>query len=117
MLDATNIVLGILRGALSVDVTTDIPKDRPGRLVLVDLTGDQSDAFILRPRYTLTCWGESDSDAHGIALSAVQALQEASMGHALLSSCDLETMSREEWSRNGQSRYMAVVDLTINTDE
>lgn len=116
MLDATPIVLEILRDALAVDVTTDIPKDRPPRLVLVDLTGDQSDEFILRPRYALTCWGTSDKDAHGIAISAVEALQEAAIDHPLLSSCDLETMSREEWSRNGQSRYMAEVTLIINNE-
>jgi hypothetical protein len=116
MLDATPIVLEILRDALTVDVTTDIPKDRPPRLVLVDLTGDQSDEFILRPRYALTCWGSSDKDAHGIAISAVEALQEAALDHPLLSSCDLETMSREEWSRNGQSRYMAEVTLIINNE-
>ena len=117
MLDATEIVLDVLREALTVEVTTDMPKDRLGRGVLVDLTGDQSDAYILRPRYALTCWGANDKDAHGIALSAVQALQEAALDHPLLSSCDLETMSREEWSRNGQSRYMAEVTLIINTDE
>ena len=117
MQDATIIVLDVLREALTVEVTTDVPEDRPNRLVLVDLTGDQSDGFFLRPRYALTCWGESDHDAHGIALSAVQALQEAALDHPYLSSCDLETMSREEWSRNGQSRYMAEVTLIINTDE
>lgn len=117
MQDATTIVLDVLREALTVRVTTDMPKDRPDRLVLVDLTGDQSDRFILRPRYALTCWGESDHDAHSIAMSAVCALQEAALDHPYLSSCDLETMSREEWSRTGQSRYMAEVTLTINTDE
>ena len=99
MQDATLTVLEVLRDALTVEVTTDMPKDRPSRLVLVDLTGDQSDAFILRPRFALTCWGTSDKDAHGLAISAVEA------------------MSREEWSRTGQSRYMAEVTLIINTDE
>jgi len=116
-MDTTKIVTDILTEALSVTVSTDIPRDRPERLVLVDLTGDQSDEFILRPRYDLTCWGTSDRDAHGIALSAVQALQEAALDHPYLSACQLETMSREEWSRNGQGRYLAVVDLTINTDD
>lgn len=117
MLDATLIVLDVLRDSLTVEVTTDMPKDRPDRLVLVDLTGDQSDAFILRPRFALTCWGMSDKDAHGLAISAVEALQEAALDHPYLSACDLETMSREEWSRTGQSRYMAEVTLIINTDE
>ena len=86
-------------------------------MVLVDLSGDQSTLFLLMPRYDLTCWGSSDRDAHGIALSAVQALQEAALDHPYLSDCQLETMSREEWSRDGQGRYLAVVQLVINTDE
>lgn len=118
MTDATLIVVGILSEALDIQVSTDMPpKDRTSRYVLVDLSGDQSDEFILRPRYALTCWGRSDKDAHGIALAALDALQRASEEHPYLSSCELETMSRDEWSRNGQSRYLVEVNLTINTDE
>lgn len=116
-MDTTKLVLGILSDALNVPVSTDMPSERPGRLVLVDLSGDHSDEFILRPRYDLTCWGTSDRDAHGIALSAVQALHDAALDHPYLSACQLETLSREEWSRNGQGRYIAVVDLVINTDD
>ena len=115
-MDPTEIVVGILADAMAVPVSTEMPADRPESYVLVDLAGDQSTPYLLRPRYALTCWGASDEDAHGIALSAVQALQEASMDHDLLSLAQLETMSREEWSRNGQSRYTAIVDLTINTE-
>ena len=116
-MDPTELVVGILSDALAVPVSTDIPADRPDRLVLVDLTGDQSDEFLLMPRYALTCWGATDKDAHGIAMSAVDALRDASLDHPYLSAVQLETMSREEWSRNGQSRYVAEVDLVINTDE
>lgn len=116
-MNTTNLVLDLLSDALDVPVSTDMPRDRPTRLVLVDLSGDQSTPFLLRPRYDLTCWGTSDRDAHGLALSAVQALQEAALDHPYLSDCQLETMSREEWSRNGQGRYLAVVDLVINTDD
>ena len=115
-MDTTKIVVDILADAMAVPVSTEMPADRPERYVLVDLSGDQSTPYVCRPRYALTCWGTSDVDAHGIAISAVQALQEAAMDHWLLSSCQLETMSREEWSRNGQSRYVAMVDLTINTE-
>lgn len=116
-MDTTKLVVDLLAEALSVPVSTDMPRDRPHRLVLVDLSGDESDPFILRPRYDLTCWGTSDRDARGIALSAVQALQDAALDHPYLSACQLETMSREEWSRNGQGRYLAIVDLVINTED
>lgn len=115
-MDTTPIVVGILSDALSVPVSTEMPPDRPSQYVLVDLAGDQSTPFVLRPRYALTCWGTSDMDAKGIALSAVQALQEAAEDHDLFSSAQLETMSREEWSRDGQSRYVAMVDIVINTE-
>lgn len=115
-MDATKLVLDLLSDALSVPVSTDIPRDRPERLVLVDLSGDESTPYLLRPRYDLTCWGTSDKDAKGIAISAVQALQEAALDHPYLSACQLETMSREEWTRNGQGRYLAVVGLVINID-
>lgn len=120
-MDATQLVLDILGDALAVPVSTDMPREKdhamPTRYVLVDKSGDQSTPFLLRPRFDITCWGTSDRDAHGLALSAVQALQEASMDHPYLSDCQLETLSREEWSRNGQGRYLAVVDLIINSDE
>ena len=118
-MNTTTLVIDILSQALTVPILTDLPRDErwPSRCVMVDLAGDQSDGFILRPQYDLTCWGNSDRDAHGIALSAVQALQEAALDHPYLSACQLESMSREEWSRNGQGRYLAIVDLVINTDE
>lgn len=115
-MDTTPLVVGILTDVLDVPVTTDMPKNRPERLVLVDLTGDQSTPYVLHPRYSLTCWGTSDRDAHGIALAAVQALWEAAEDHPYLSSCDLETMSRDEWSANGQSRYLVEVTLTVNIE-
>lgn len=115
-MDTTQLVLDVLKDALSVPVSTDMPKNREERYILVDLSGDASTPFLLQPRYTLTCWGASDPDAKGIALSAVEALQEAAEDHPYLSACTLETLSREEWSRNGHSRYLAFVDLVINIE-
>lgn len=117
MLDSTALCVSILSGAMDVPVSTDVTESRPTRFVLVDLSGYQYDGFIHDARYMLTCWGRSDKDAKGIALSAVQALQEAAETHPYLSACFLETMSREEWSKTGQSRYLVEVDLIINTDE
>lgn len=117
MIDPTALVVAILADELDVPVSTDIPETRPNRAVLVELSGDESDMFIMRPRYALTCWGETDRDAKSIAVSAVHALSDAALDHPYLSHVALETMSREEWSRNGHARYMAEVALTINTDE
>lgn len=116
-MDVIKLVKDILTDALTVPVMTEIPQDRPTRLVVIGLEGDMSTEFLLIPRITLICWGSSDKDAHGIALSAVYALQDAAQDHPYLSDVALETMSREEWSRNGQPRYMASLTLTINTDE
>ena len=115
-MDPTTLVVGILSDALDVDVSTDVPEDRPVRFVAVDLAGDQSDEYLLRPRYALTCWGSSDKDAHSIAVSCVDALREAAMDHEYLSAAQMESMARDGWGRTGQARYLLEVDLTINID-
>lgn len=122
-MDVTPLVVTILSQALDgVPVSTEMPWDSssataaPRRYVLVDLAGDQSDGFLLRPRYALTCWGASDRDAHSIALACVDALRDAAMDDDLLSACQMESMSRDEWNRTGQSRYLVEVDLTVNTE-
>ena len=117
MTDCIGIVRSILEEALTVPVMTDIPEERPARMVMVDLEGDSSTPYVLRPRLAITSWGRTDRDALGIAVSAVEALREASLDHDLLSAVELESVSREEWSRTGQSRYYALVTLTINTQE
>lgn len=115
-MDTTELVIGILSDALDVPVSTEVPMQRPDRLAMVALDGDASDGFILRPRYAITCWGASDLDAHGIALSALHALADAARDHPLLSHASMESMARDEWARDGQARYVLTVDLTINTD-
>ena len=117
MIDPTELVVGILADAIEAPVSTDMPESRSDRYVLVDKTGDRSDAFVLRPIYALTCWGTSDRDAHRLAMSAVDALSDAALDDPYLSHVALETMSREEWSKNGHSRYLVELQLTINTDE
>lgn len=116
-MDGVELAVSILKDSLGVPVGTEVPRDRPKRFVLVDLDGDESSPFVLRPRIALTCWGATDKDARGIALSALDTLQEASEDHPYLSDASLETMSREEWSRSGQGRYLALINLTINVDE
>ena len=110
MPDPIELAVTILSQAPDAEVSTA----RPRRYVMVALDGDMSTELLLMPRLSLTCWGASDRDAHGLATSAWEALSRAAEDHDLLSSCQLESMSRDEWSRTGQSRYLAVVDLTIN---
>lgn len=114
-MDDIALVVGVLADALDVPVSTEIPPERPERLITVSLASDSSDTFIHRPTMALTVWGSTDQDAHGLAVSAYHALAEAAQTHELLSSAQLATMSRDEWTRDGQSRYLVEVDLVINT--
>ena len=115
MTDDVSLVVGILQDAFpTVPVSTEIPPNRPSRFINVALSADQSDMFVRRPTVSLTVWGRSDEDAHGLALSAFHAIAEAAQTHDLLSSADLQTMSRDEWTSTGQARYLVEVDLTIN---
>lgn len=121
MIDSITLAVGILNGALDVPVGTEIPAnvtaDVPRELVTVALDGDLSDEFLQRPRLTLTCWGKTDKEAHALAVACVDALREESLDNPYLANVDLETMSRDLWSRTGQSRYLAVVELVIDNDE
>lgn len=116
MIDPNELVIGILSDALAVPVTTEMPTDRNPRCVVVAQDGDESDEFVLRPRMNLMCWGDNDPDARMIAVACIDVLREASLDHPYLSSADLETLSRDLWTKTGQSRYLAAVELTINYD-
>ena len=117
-MDDIKLVVGALKGATSlqgVPISTEIPPTRPKRYIAVALIGDISDTLIHRPRVMLTVWGESDADAHGLAVTAFHALADAAQDHDLLSYVALESMSRDEWTATGQARYIVQLDLTINT--
>lgn len=116
-MDVVSLVVGVLAEALDVSVSTEMPAARPDRLVLVTLDGGTSDGLILRPRVGLTCWGASDEEAHSIAMAAVDALWDAALDHPYLSSCELESLARDEWGRSGRARYVAALELTVNTDD
>lgn len=115
-MDTTALVVDILSDELDVPVQTDIPLTRPSRLVLVVQESDQSDMFLLRPGYTITCWGTSDMDARSIAISALHALTDAAEDDKYLSAVTLETLARDEWTSTGQARYALAVTLTVNID-
>lgn len=118
MADDIALVVDVLSDSTAlagVPISTEIPATRPRRMVLVALVGDMSDELIRRPRVMLTVWGTSDVDAHGLAVTAVHELADAAQTHDLLSSVSLESMSRDEWAANGAARYIAQLDLTINT--
>jgi len=116
-MDPVQLVVELLSAEMEVPVTTERKPDRPVRMVLVSQSADASDEFLLQPRMELTCWGTTDRDARGIATSAVDVLRDAALDHPYLSAVRLETMARDEWTRTGQARYVAEVDLIINTDE
>ena len=116
-MDTVALVVGVLSDELDVPVSTEVPMTRPQRFALVSLDGDASDPFILRPRFTIMCWGSTDIDAHGIALSALHALADASQTHKYLSAVQLESLARDEWGRDGQARYALQVTCIINIDE
>lgn len=116
-MDCIALVVGILADALDVPVSTEVPADRPSRLVTVALDGMQGDGYLLLSQVGLTCWGMSDMDAHGMALASVEALRTAAETHPYLSAVQLETMSRDTWTATGQARYFAELTLVINTDE
>lgn len=114
-MDSLEIVVDELSKAFpDVDVSTEVPAERPERLVWVKRDGGGGDEFLDRPRVSLTCYGASDVDAEDICLGCVDALQEAAQVHPYLSHCELETMSRDSWSVDGTARYRAVVDLVVN---
>lgn len=117
MVDPIAEVVAILTADFpQVHVSTDMPMERPERAIMVALDGDASTPYLLLPRIGLTVWGTSDMDAKGLAFAAVDSLRDASLTHDWLSAVQLETVSRDEWSRNGQSRYFAALQLTFNTD-
>ena len=113
-MDDIALVVGILTDAMDVPVSTEVPASRPERFVMVALGSDQSDMFIHRPTFNLTVWGSSDKDAHGLAVSAMHALVDAAQTHPLLSHVSLESMARDEWTKDGHARYLVEVELTIN---
>ena len=116
-MDPIELAVGILSEELTVPVSTEIPATRPQRMVAVTLDADNSTEYLMRVTLGLTCWGTSDRDAHGIAVSAVDALRDAALDHDLLSAVGLETMARDEWTKTGQAHYFASVELTVNVDE
>lgn len=114
MTDPVALVVGILADALDVPVSTEVPEQRPDRLVLVSLGGGSSDEFIAKPRIEALCWGTSDADAMSIAIDVVHGLQEAAETDEHLSSAEAETIARDGWFQGGGARYRVVVDCIVN---
>lgn len=112
--DSVALVVDALSRALSVPVSTEVPQERPARLVLVEREGGRMDEFADRPRIGLLCWGETDAEAQGIAIDAAHALAEAAREDGRMSSSAVETMARDGWAQGGGARYRVVVDLVVN---
>lgn len=116
--DAVQIVVNILNESLTgAIVCTEIPPEPPKKAtVMVSQTGGEMGEFIDRPIMTLLCWGGSDKEAYSFSTAVFHSLAEASNVHPFLSAAELVTMSRDEWSATGQSRYMLEIKLTINKE-
>lgn len=120
MVDPIALTVGVLVQALApVPVATEVDFNRqtPDRLAVVTLEGLQDDGFLAQATMGLTIWGRTDRDAFGMAVAAADALRDEALTHPYLSAAQLESMSRDEWTSTGQSRYFARVQLIINTDE
>lgn len=115
-MNSIELTVGLLAEALEVPVSTEVPEERPERMVIVALESERSDELILRPSVTLTCIGKSDLDAYNLSVSAVDALRESAEDHPYLSSAILGDKAGDRWDRTGEGIYIALVDLTINTD-
>lgn len=113
-MDAVAINVATLKAALDVPVSSEIPIERPERMVCVQRSGGPRDECFDYPEITLLCWGATDAEASGLAISAAHALSEAAESHPLLSSSEMDTMSRDEWSTNGAARYRVVIQQVIN---
>ena len=111
------LVRDLLADALDVPVSTEVPEQRPDRMVIVRLDGDKSDAFILRPSIGLLCVGATDLDAFNMSVDAVDALRAAAQTHPYLFSVQLNGKSGDRLDRSGDGVYYALLDLTINTDD
>lgn len=114
-MDATEKCVDVLRAAgLDADVSSQIPAARPERYIMVSRAGGSSDGFIDRPTMELLVWGTSDEDASSLCMSAVYALTDAAQTDPLISYAALDSMSRDEWTATGASRYRALVQMAIN---
>ena len=111
------LTVGLLAEALETHVSTEVPSDRPERMVVVTLEDDRSDECILRPTIGLICFGTSDLDAHNLSVAAVTALRCAAEDHPYLSAAQLDSREGDRWGRTGEGIYTCIIDLTINTDE
>ena len=111
------LTVGLLAEALDTHVSTEVPQERPERMVVVTLEDDRSDEFILRPVVGLICFGTSDLDAHNLSIAAIAALRMAAYDHPYLSAAQLDNRESDRWGRTGEGICTCLVALTINSDE
>lgn len=117
-MNPVSMTVGILSDAFDgVRVSTEVPTNRPERLVVVTLEGATGDEFLMVASVGITCWGRDDRDAFGMANHAWESLRDASLDHPWLSATELDSIARDEWTSTGQARYYTRAVLYINTDE
>lgn len=115
-MDPTEICIAALKKRLpeGVRVSSEMPAERPDRIVVVSRVGGTATQFLDKPRMELLCWDASDQDASALAQEAIWAIADEAQVHPLLSSSTLETLARDTWTQTGAARYRAVLNLTIN---
>lgn len=116
-MDPVRLAVEILQeGFPNVPVGTEVPNDRPGRLVTVALDSMSTDGLTTVETLGIVCWGLTDPDACGMCARAADLLREAAEEHPFLFAAQLDTMARDLWTATGQSRYIAQVSLFLNED-
>lgn len=117
--DPNKLVIDVINACLSdVVVSTELPPEGTQSLpyIMVSRTGGTDSEFVLSPVMTLMCWESTDSNAYSLAIAVKEALQKAAEDHPYLSSVEFLSLSRDQWSASGQSRYALQVRLTINVE-
>lgn len=69
-------VVSYLSGRLSVPVATEVPEERPERMLAVGVAGGESDGFTETLRLALDAWGQSDLEAHTLLNEALEAVYD-----------------------------------------
>lgn len=116
--DAVDLCIALLRARYpDVTVTNEMPSTHPKEpYVLISRTGGEESEWVSSPIMTLRCWDSSDDGARRLAHGCVTSLQLEAEGHPLLSSAELLSIARDEYSPGSFGSYSADTRLTINKD-
>lgn len=114
--DPTRLCISILKRAFpDIPITSEIPFERPpAPLIQISRTGGEDTDFVSKPVMQMLCWGGSDPGSQALCMDAVSALRAAAEEDKVLSSVVCQSVSRDEWTVEGEARYRAQLNLVIN---